>query len=463
MWLSHDSGGTTQWDRLTDIIVLPARAHAACTRKSPVRTVANRALIVRLDQYVINNPEPQGAGPISASHTENRNGQAVGGRSHRGRRPLHQVHVRSRRRRRRDGRRVLCRGWLAREPGCRQMRRSPGYPRVRASIRALSRERLTVASRDLQSAHRCRRRPGARALLSDCVSHARGHEPIARAGLVRLRARQDRRGLAVPAARRRARPRLHARGYLGFVEAARQRRLPRILIFHAQAGEYAAALRARVVHADAYSTSDEREFSERLPEAEVLIAHRFPVGALNAAAKLRWIQVTSAGTEFLEPARGQLARVIVTNGRGLHAAPIADYVMTTAVMLQSSFAQFIRNQAAKRWRRRPVPILAGKTLGIVGLGSIGQEIARRAAASGMDVVGVRRSGAPMDGVRRVFAPDRLHAFLACCDFVVLAVPATESTRALLGEAQFEAMKRSAYVINIARGTVIDEPALIGAL
>ena len=239
--------------------------------------------------------------------------------------------------------------------------------------------------------------------------------------------------------------------------------MPRILIFHAQAGAYAAALSARVAHADAYSTSDEREFSERLPEAEVLIAHRFPVEALNAAAKLRWIQITSAGTEFLEPARGQLAQVIVTNGRGLHAAPIADYVMTTAVMLQSGFAQFIRDQAAKRWHRRPVPMLSGKTLGIVGLGSIGREIARRAAASGMDVVGVRKSGAPMDGVRRVFAPDRLHAFLACCDFVVLAVPATESTRALLGEAEFEAMKRSAYVINIARGTVIDEPAMIGAL
>jgi phosphoglycerate dehydrogenase-like enzyme len=239
--------------------------------------------------------------------------------------------------------------------------------------------------------------------------------------------------------------------------------LARILIFHAQAAAYDAALRARLPDADSYSTSDERAFRQRLPEAEVLVAHRFPVDGLATAAKLRWIQVTSAGAEFLAPVHGQLAPIVVTNGRGLHAAPIADYVMTVAVMLQSGFAQFMRDQAAKRWHRRPVPMLSGKTLGIVGLGSIGQEIARRAAASGMDVVGVRRSGTPMDGIRQVFTPDRLHEFLACCDFVVVAVPATDATRALLGRAEFDAMKRNAYVINIARGTVIDEPALIGAL
>lgn len=241
------------------------------------------------------------------------------------------------------------------------------------------------------------------------------------------------------------------------------RAAPRILLYHPDAAAYAALLAARVPGVDCVATTDEAEFRRELPEAEILAVYKFPVDALAAAAKLRWIQFASAGTEPIAPVRDRVSHLILTNGRGIHAAPIADYVMTAAVMLQSGFPTFFRNQQARRWERRPVVALAGRTLGVVGLGAIGQAIARRAAASGMDVIGVRRSGAPLPDVGQVYAPERLAEFLPRCDFVVLAVPVTDATRAMIGAREFAAMKPSAYLINVARGAVVDEPALIAAL
>ena len=235
----------------------------------------------------------------------------------------------------------------------------------------------------------------------------------------------------------------------------------RILVFHPQAARYGALLRAHL-SAEVEATADESEFRRRLPEADVLVAFRFPVDALREARRLRWVQITSAGTEFLDPT-SELARCIVTNGRGIHAAPIADYVLTAAVMLQSDFPGLLRAQAERTWRRRPVATLSGRTLGIAGLGAIGQEIARRAKACGMRTVGLRRTAVPTRDVDVVFGPGELHAFLGQCDFVALTVPSTPDTHGLMGAREFAAMKRSAYLINVARGEIVDEPAMIAAL
>jgi phosphoglycerate dehydrogenase-like enzyme len=239
--------------------------------------------------------------------------------------------------------------------------------------------------------------------------------------------------------------------------------VPKILLFHPEASAYAKLIRGRITGVDLIATTDEAEFRRALPSAEILVADRFPVDALAAAASLRWIQMTIAGTEFLAPVRKQIGHLIVTNGRGIHAAPIADYVLTAMTMLISDFPGLLRDQAARRWQRRPVVALARHTLGIVGLGAIGQEIARRAEGCGMEVIGVRRSGAPLAGVTKMYRPQEIHRFLPRCDFVVLAVPVTDDTRGLIGAAEFEAMKSSAFIINVARGAVIDEPAMVEAL
>jgi len=239
--------------------------------------------------------------------------------------------------------------------------------------------------------------------------------------------------------------------------------VPKILIFHAEASAYAKLVRGRIADVDLIATPDEAEFRRALPSAEILVADRFPVDALASAASLRWIQITIAGTEFLAPVREQIGHLIVTNGRGIHAAPIADYVLTAMTMLISDFPGLLRDQAAKRWQRRPVIALARHTLGIVGMGAIGQEIGRRAAMCGMAVIGVRRRGAPLAGITKIYPPQEIHRFLARCDFVVLAVPVTDDTRGLIGATEFAAMKPTAFIINVARGAVIDEPAMVEAL
>lgn len=239
--------------------------------------------------------------------------------------------------------------------------------------------------------------------------------------------------------------------------------MPKILLFHPEAPVYAALLRGRVAGVDLIATADEAEFRRELPSAEILVAFSFPVDALATVPRLRWIQIMSAGTEFLAPARGQVEHLVVTNARGIHAEPIADYVLTAMAMLQSDFPGMLRNQLAKRWERRPVVPLAGRTLGIVGVGAIGREIARRAVVCGMEVVGLRRSGAPLADVTQMYLPEDIHRFLPRCDIVVLAVPITDATRAMIGRAEFAAMKTTAFIINISRGAVIDEPAMVEAL
>lgn len=239
--------------------------------------------------------------------------------------------------------------------------------------------------------------------------------------------------------------------------------MPKILLYHPEAPAYAALLRQRVADVDLTATTAEDEFRRALPLAEILVTHRFPVDALATAARLRWIQITMAGAEFMTPVRHDIEHLVVTNGRGIHTEPIADYVLTAMAMLQSDFPGLLRDQAARRWRRRPVVALAGHTLGIVGLGAIGQEIARRAKVCGMEVVGLRRSGAPMADVEQMYRPEEMPRFLPRCDFVVLAVPETDATRTMIGAGEFSAMKRTAFVINIARGSIIDEPAMVAAL
>jgi phosphoglycerate dehydrogenase-like enzyme len=236
-----------------------------------------------------------------------------------------------------------------------------------------------------------------------------------------------------------------------------------ILIWHHEGDTYAEALARRKPAADIRVAHDETEFARALPGADVLLGFRFPVAPLSQPTSLRWIQVTSAGAEFLAPMRDHLQDVVVTNGRGIHGAPIAEYVMAAMVMLHSDFPSFIRAQIVKRWQRRPVATLQGRTLGILGLGAIGTEIAVRATAFGMRVRGISRSGNPVPGCAVARTPDRLADVLAECDFVAVTLPLTDETRGMMNDAAFTAMKSGAYLVNVSRGGIVDEAAMIRAL
>ncbi len=237
----------------------------------------------------------------------------------------------------------------------------------------------------------------------------------------------------------------------------------KLLVYHRRADELRALIGAAVPDLDIAAGFDDATLDRHADSADAVIAWKLPLEILPRAKRLRWIQLTSAGAEQLLPARELLRDVVVTNTRGIHVDLMADYALGVLVMLQWDFPRMLRDQQTRTWNQRLAMPLAGRTLGVVGAGAIGGEIVRRAAAFGMEVIAVRRTPAPVDGARDVFTADRLHEALRRCDFVILVVPVTEATRAMIGAAELRAMKRTAFLVNIARGSVVDEDALVAAL
>jgi len=230
----------------------------------------------------------------------------------------------------------------------------------------------------------------------------------------------------------------------------------------------AAASKAVIV-----TTSD--ELSVYLPDAEILCSYTIPSNWRALAPNMRWLQFPGAGVDSLAPT-GLLdadSGVIVTSASGIHAITISEYVFGSMLMFNWYWPQMVRLQDGHVWARSATWYhlggreLAGQTLGIIGLGNIGRRIAKLGHAFGMTVLGTRRSipnqGYQVPDVDQSFTPEQLHEMLRQCDYVVISVPLTRETEKLIGEAELRVMRTNAYLVNIARGRVIDEQALVRAL
>jgi len=237
-----------------------------------------------------------------------------------------------------------------------------------------------------------------------------------------------------------------------------------IILNHAAAESYARLIGERFPQIRSIVAPDTERLERHIAEADVLLASRFPVEVFDKAKKLRWFQCTGAGVDSMFPIRHRADHITVTNARGIHGDIIADFVMAGVTMLHWDFRRYLGEQAERKWDPRFVTPLADKTIGVVGLGSIGATIARRAKSAGMTVVGLKRNiSLPVEGVDRLFPSDALDDLLPLCDFVVLAVPATPDTMGLIGAGAVARMRPHAFLINIARGNVVVEAELIKAL
>ncbi len=178
---------------------------------------------------------------------------------------------------------------------------------------------------------------------------------------------------------------------------------------------------------------------------------------------LRWVQSPGAGLDH--PIwSGLLGRgVRVSSAAGIHAEPIAQHVFTYILHWERNVARHQAQQASRTWEIIVSGDLTQKTLGIVGLGGIGSAAARVAKAFGMRVVATRRSAVPDPNVDLLLPPDRLHELLGEAHYVVLCLPLNPETRHAVGARELLAMREDAVLINVARGGVVDEPALIDAL
>ena len=202
-------------------------------------------------------------------------------------------------------------------------------------------------------------------------------------------------------------------------------------------------------------------------EDDPAFTRRF-LGSALRAANLRWMHLPNAGVDdpVFERLMGQGVRL--TTSSGVAAAPIAQAVIAAVLMLARGFPRWLAAQRVRRWEPHPPAApprdLQGQTLLLIGVGAIGAEIARLARAVGVQVVGVRRRPrTPVDPVDELHPPEALGALLPRADWLVVACPLTDSTRGLIDAAALARLPRGAHVINVARGAIIDEPALIAAL
>ena len=185
---------------------------------------------------------------------------------------------------------------------------------------------------------------------------------------------------------------------------------------------------------------------------------------LMEAPCLRWMQSPGAGVDHPVFARLLERGVRLTNASGLHAEPIAQYIFTYVLHWEREVARHLAQQAKREYQVIVSGDLTSKTLGIVGLGGIGLAAARIGKAFGMRVIGTRRTPADDEAdVDLWLPPERLHELLEAADYVVLCVPLTDATRHSIGSAELAAMRGDAVLINVARGDVVDEAAMIDAL
>ena len=218
---------------------------------------------------------------------------------------------------------------------------------------------------------------------------------------------------------------------------------------------------------DFVSTATEEEALREIVDADAVFGPRVTPALIRNAKQLRWIQVGNVGVEGLMFPELVDSDTVLANARGTTAVNIAEHVMGLILAFARTLNITIRRQLEKVWEARvnmPVLEIAGETLGIIGLGSIGLQVARRAAAFDMRILAVdpTQTEKPED-VESLWRLDRLHDLLRQSDFVAICCPLTPETERMMGAAEFRSMKQTAFLINIARGRIVDQGALVAAL
>lgn len=237
-----------------------------------------------------------------------------------------------------------------------------------------------------------------------------------------------------------------------------------VLVFAHLDARHVEAIQAVDPRVHVAAATDLQKALELVPRAEIMVGWNIPREAVQRAPNLRWIHSTAAGVDQLLHPEVLERAIDVTSSTGIHQ-PLVEHVFAMVLALTRRLHVAIRNQMHRRWERRQAvgDEIRGKTMGVLGLGHIGAEIAEKAAVFGMRVIGTKRTPAPVPHVDRVYPPEGLGDVLRDADVVVIALPLTPETRGLIGSVELQMMKPSALLINIGRGAIVQEAALTRAL
>lgn len=223
-------------------------------------------------------------------------------------------------------------------------------------------------------------------------------------------------------------------------------------------------LRDQLPEANIVRATDYADTMEKISNANIIVEHGLYEDYLNEASSLKWVQSLSSGTNRYDYDRLREINVILTTISGAHARPIAEQVLTYLLAFERGLLQGLRQQQHREWRRYPANELGTRILGIIGIGEIGGRVAELASALEMTVLGVRNHPErPHSAVDKMVGPDELHTVLGRADYIVLACPLTEKTRGMIGTMELSSLGDESVLVNVARGEIVDECALIVAL
>jgi phosphoglycerate dehydrogenase-like enzyme len=208
---------------------------------------------------------------------------------------------------------------------------------------------------------------------------------------------------------------------------------------------------------------DVRAFSKALPGIELLMTGRPPRNRWARAENLRLIHMAGCSVDSLLPAPDLAEHVVISNSRGSHEPHLPEFVMAMALSMAYNVPQLVRQQQHRQWKETFPRPLQDQTICVVGLGAVGRGVARRARALGMRVVGVSRSGQPVDEVEQVVPAGERRYALTDADLTVVCVPLTEKSRGMIGPNELNSMRRGGLLVDVSRGGVVYLDAVIAAL
>jgi phosphoglycerate dehydrogenase-like enzyme len=244
---------------------------------------------------------------------------------------------------------------------------------------------------------------------------------------------------------------------------------PRVLLLHDRAHTHADILQSRFGDLELAICADQSALEDTLTrfKPEVVFSFKFninqplPHEAIFSCESVRWVHVAGAGIEHL--CAWDASRIKVTNSAGVLSPYMAEYVVCAMLMANFGFPQYRNQQMQHQWRQHAWRPIDQRTALLVGLGRMGARVAARAKQNGMKILGVRSRNEQVENVDETYSVDELGDAAARADFVCLHVPLTDATRGLIGAEIFQRMKPSAWLINTARGPVVNEADLITAL
>ncbi len=224
------------------------------------------------------------------------------------------------------------------------------------------------------------------------------------------------------------------------------------------------AIKTRLDNINLIRGSNYRDTMSKITDADIYIEHYSDMNTFQKNEQLDWVQSLSSGYDRYDLEYFREQNIMLTTISGVHANPIAEHVIGSLLMLERGLDQALQQQEQNEWQRWTPNELAGKTMGIIGVGAIGSRIAELATAHGLTTIGTKRDPTTgSDAVDDLYSPDDLHTVLGRSDYVVVACPLTEETAGMFEAQAFASMSCDSVFVNIARGPIADQSELVAAL